>query len=259
MNPFAVAAVAALAVNAAFFAYAALRRTDAVTDLSYSLSFALASGAMIAASDRGAPLALVPAALTIVWAARLGGYLVTRIRRMGFDRRFDGMRESPRRFAGFWALQAVTAFVVLLPVAAAAASPRPTRSLGPMELLGLGLWAAGFLIEALADAQKSAFKRRGGAGPIMTGLWSWSRHPNYFGEALLWWGVLFYAAPALFGFLWLAALGPAFITGLLLFVSGVPLLERSADERYGGDPAYREYKRRTSAFVPLPPKAGAAP
>jgi len=93
-----------------------------------------------------------------------------------------------------------------------------------------------------------------GKGFMRTGLWSWSRHPNYFGESLLWWGIFIAAIPAFRGWDFLTALGPLFLTLLLLFVSGVPLLEKSADVKYGKQAGYREYRLRTSLFVPLPPK-----
>jgi steroid 5-alpha reductase family enzyme len=178
------------------------------------------------------------------------------------------MRELPLKFARFWILQAIAVVLIMLPVAAAvtaaaasapAAPPAPgafsapAGSFGFFEGLGLALWIIGFMFEVVADAQKSRFKKAGSAGFISSGLWKYSRHPNYFGEALLWWGLFIFALPSLTGLLLLAVIGPVFITLLLLFVSGVPLLEKSADAKYGSDPAYQEYKRRTSIFVPLPP------
>jgi steroid 5-alpha reductase family enzyme len=107
---------------------------------------------------------------------------------------------------------------------------------------------------SVSDSQKSAFKgkdeNRGRF--VSNGLWRYSRHPNYFGEMLVWWGLFVYAVPFLDGAAFVVAIGPIFITVLLLFVSGIPLLEKSAEARYGADPAYREYKRRTSILVPLP-------
>jgi len=254
VNPFLLSAIAAIAVNGAFFAYAVAKKTDVVTDLSYSLSFALVAAAFIATGASSGPVALAPAALTVVWAARLGAYLFGRIRVAKVDHRFDGMREKPLKFARFWILQAVAVAVILLPVSSAAAAAARLRGFGAFQILGAAMWLAGFALEVAADAQKSAFKKAGKPGFIATGLWSYSRHPNYFGEALLWWGLFVYAAPALRGAQWLAALGPAFITALLLFVSGVPLLEKAADAKYGADPAYIDYKRRTSVFVPWPPR-----
>ena len=113
------------------------------------------------------------------------------------------------------------------------------------------------MIEAVADAQKSAFKAKEENRErfITSGLWSYSRHPNYFGEMLVWWGLFIYAVPFLQGAAFAVVIGPLFITLLLLFVSGIPPLERSAEAKYGDDPAYREYRRRTSMLVPLPPRS----
>jgi len=252
MNPFVFSFLTSIVVNALFFAYAATKKTDVVTDLSYSLSFALVSAALIGFNS-GAPLAaLVPAGLTIVWALRLGGYLFTRIIATKVDHRFDGMREIPLRFARFWTLQAVAVAVIMLPVAASASASEAGRGFGAAEIAGVVLWIVGFAIEVVADAQKARFKARGEKGFIATGLWKYSRHPNYFGEALLWWALFVYALPILSGAGFIVVLGPVFITLLLLFVSGIPLLEKSADAKHGADPAYAEYKRRTSVFVPLP-------
>lgn len=254
MNPFVLSAVVAFVVNAVFFGYAVAKKTDVVTDLSYSLSFALVCAVLIALNYTASFVALVPAALTIVWAVRLGAYLFTRIIATKVDHRFDGMREVPLKFARFWILQAIAVTLILLPVAASVASPAQPRGFGPFEIAGIVLWIIGFLIEVVADAQKSSFKKTGKAGFISSGLWKYSRHPNYFGEAALWWALFVYLIPALSGLLALAVIGPLFITLLLLFVSGIPLLEKSADEKYGADPAYVEYKRRTSVFIPMPLK-----
>jgi steroid 5-alpha reductase family enzyme len=255
MNPYVFSAVAAFAVNGLFFAYAAAKKTDVVTDLSYSLSFALVSAALIAFNPGAPAAALVPAGLTILWAIRLGGYLFTRIIVTKVDHRFDEMRDVPLRFARFWILQAVAVSVILLPVTASATAGKAGRVFGPAEIAGIVLWIVGFVIEVVSDAQKARFKAEGKGGFISTGLWRYSRHPNYFGEALLWWALFVYVLPVLSGAGYLTVLGPVFITLLLLFVSGIPLLEKSADAKHGADPAYAEYKRRTSIFVPLPPKA----
>ncbi len=253
-GPLAIAAISAFVINGVFFAYAVARKTDVVTDLSYSLSFAFVAAVLIFLNWGASPATLLPAFLTIVWAGRLGAYLFTRIITTKVDHRFDGMREVPLKFARFWILQAIAVVVILLPVIASVGSPEPARGFGFFEAAGALLWVLGFIVEVIADSQKSRFKRNGGKGFIATGLWKYSRHPNYFGESLLWWGIWVYALPGLSGIGHLSVLGPAFITLLLLFVSGIPLLEKSADAKYGADPGYREYKRRTSIFVPLPPR-----
>jgi steroid 5-alpha reductase family enzyme len=244
----------ALAVNGAFFAFAAARRTDVVTDLSYSLTFALLAVVLLFAGA-AEPVQLVASLLVVVWAARLGIYLFRRIMRTKVDHRFDGMRDQPLRFARFWLLQAITVAVVMLPVSYLLDQDDPP-GLGAWSIAGAAVWLVGLLIEAVADAQKAAFraKEENRGRFVASGLWRYSRHPNYFGEMLVWWGLFLYVVPVLHGAAFALVVGPVFITLLLLFVSGIPLLEKSADEKYGSDGAYRDYKRRTSILVPLPPR-----
>ena len=244
-----------LAVNAGFFAVAVTRKTDVVTDLSYSLSFAVLAIALPFAGAREA-VQLIASLLVLVWAVRLGGYLFRRILRIKVDHRFDEMRDRPLRFARFWLLQAISVAVIMLPVSyllGRSAAP----GFGVWAIAGIAVWLIGLVIEAVADAQKSTFREKSeNRGRfIANGLWRYSRHPNYFGEMLVWWGLFVYAVPFLHGAAFAVVIGPVFITVLLLFVSGIPLLERSAEAKYGDDPAYREYKRRTSILVPLPPRS----
>lgn len=246
--------VLALAVNGAFFAVAAARRTDVVTDLSYSLTFALLAVVLLFTGAHEA-VQLFASLLVIVWAARLGTYLFRRILRMKVDHRFDGMRDDPLRFARFWLLQAITVAVVMLPVSYLLDREHPP-AFGAWAATGAAIWLVGLVVEAVADAQKSAFrgKEENRGRFVDSGLWRYSRHPNYFGELLVWWGLFVYVVPALHGAAFAVVAGPVFITLLLLFVTGVRPLERSAEEKYGGDPAYRAYRRRTSVLVPLPPR-----
>jgi steroid 5-alpha reductase family enzyme len=244
----------ALAMNAAFFVVAATRKTDVVTDLSYSLSFAVLAIVLpfVGAHE---PVQLTASLLVLVWAGRLGGYLFLRILRMKVDHRFDDMRDKPLRFARFWLLQAVSVAVIMLPVSYLLGRD-DAPGFGLWAVAGVAVWLVGLVVEAAADAQKSAFKAKEENRErfITSGLWRYSRHPNYFGEMLVWWGLFVFAVPFLDGAAFAVVIGPVFITVLLLFVSGIPLLERSAEARYGDDPAYREYKRRTSILVPLPPR-----
>jgi len=186
---------------------------------------------------------------------RLGGYLLTRILRIKVDHRFDEMRDKPLRFARFWLLQAISVAVIMLPVSYLV-SRDAVPGFGLWAIVGASIWFVGLAIEAAADAQKSAFKAKEENRErfISSGLWKYSRHPNYFGEMLVWWGLFAYAVPFLDGASFAVVIGPVFITLLLLFVSGIPLLERSAEAKYGDDPLYRDYKRRTSVLVPLPPR-----
>src|SRR3954454_13084837 len=253
MNAILLSFLITLAVNAAFFAFAASRKTDVVTDLSYSLSFALLAIVLPFLGARE-PVQLVASLLVLVWAVRLGGYLLRRILRMKVDHRFDEMRDNPLRFARFWLLQAISVAVIMLPVSYLLGEDA-APGFGLWAIAGAVVWLIGLVIEAVGDAQKSTFKakRENRERFITNGLWRYSRHPNYFGEMLVWWGLFVFAVPFLHGAAFAVVIGPVFITLLLLFVSGIPLLERSAEAKYGDDPAYREYKRRTSILVPLPP------
>jgi steroid 5-alpha reductase family enzyme len=127
--------------------------------------------------------------------------------------------------------------------------------LGTVTAIGLLLWVVGFALEVTADAQKSRFR----SDPanqgrfISSGVWSWSRHPNYFGEILLWVGVAVVALPVLRGWQWVTLLSPVFVALLLLRLSGVPLLEKAADQKWGGQEDYEAYKSRTAVLVPRPP------
>ena len=186
-------------MNAAFFAIAAARKTDVVTDLSYSLSFAVLAIVLPFAGARET-VQLTASLLLLVWAVRLGSYLFRRILRTRVDHRFDEMRDKPLRFARFWLLQAITVAVVMLPVSYLLGRDDAPEA-GPWTIAGVALRSTGLLIEAVADAQKSSFKARDeNRGRFITsGLWRYSRHPNYFGEMLVWWGLFVLAVPFLDG------------------------------------------------------------
>jgi steroid 5-alpha reductase family enzyme len=191
--------------------------------------------------------------LVVIWAARLGAYLFGRIRRTGRDSRFDSLRSSSARFLLAWTLQGL--WVSLTAAAALAAMTTTVRKgLDVFALAGSLLWAAGLAIEAGADAQKRRFRTdpRNEGSFITTGLWRWSRHPNYFGEMLLWTGVAVVAVPVLRGWQWVTLVSPVFVVVLLTWVSGVPLLERRADQLWGGREDYEAYKARTPLLIPLP-------
>ncbi len=193
----------------------------------------------------------------MIWAGRLGTYLFRRIRRAGKDERFDRIKPSFVRFLNAWTLQGL--WVSLTLAAALAAITTTTReAIGVVTVIGALVWVAGFGIEATADRQKSRFR----ADPankgrfISGGLWAWSRHPNYFGEIVLWIGVALVAVPVLRGWQWVTLISPVFVAFLLTRVSGVPLLEKRADEKWGGQEDYEAYKASTPVLVPRPPAAG---
>jgi steroid 5-alpha reductase family enzyme len=194
----------------------------------------------------------------LIWATRLGTFLFGRIQRAGKDARFDEIKVSFLRFLLTWTVQGLwVTFTAAAALAAITTTAR--RDLGWPALIGFVIWAFGFGIELMADTQKSAFR----AEPenkgkfIDTGLWAWSRHPNYFGEIVLWIGVAIIALPVLRGWQWATLISPAYVTLQLTLVSGVPMLEKRADEKWGGREDYEAYKERTPVLIPRPP-AGSA-
>ncbi|CAI5489488.1 unnamed protein product [Closterium sp. Naga37s-1] len=193
--------------------------------------------------------------LVVIWGLRLGLFLLFRILAWGEDHRFDQTRNNVLQFAIFWVFQAVWVWVVSLPVTIVNATVTRNPPLGPVDALGCALWAAGVLLEGAADQQKLRFKadaaNRGHWCDV--GVWSWSRHPNYCGEILAWVGVLVVSSAVLQGWQWVAVASPLFTATILLFLSGMPLLEESANKKFGQRADYLQYRANTSPLIPLPP------
>jgi steroid 5-alpha reductase family enzyme len=253
--------VFALAVGLAFvmqwvaFIPAYLRQTESFYDLTGSLTYITVTTVAVLLAPATDARTVLLLALVVVWAVRLGSYLFRRIRKAGKDERFDAIKPSFFRFLNAWTLQALWVSLTLA-AALAAITTTVRRGLDALAFLGLLVWIAGFALEATADRQKSRFR----ADPanhgrfIHTGVWAWSRHPNYFGEIVLWVGVAIIAIPVLRGWQWVTLVSPLFVALLLTRVSGVPLLERRADKSWGGQPDYEAYKARTPVLVPRPPR-----
>jgi steroid 5-alpha reductase family enzyme len=242
---FALGGMLCFALNWGVFVHAWAAQTERYFDLTGSLTYLLVVGCALVLGSRD-PRSLLLALLVGVWALRLGSFLFRRIRREGADRRFDALKPDFARFLLTWTLQGLWVFLTVS-CALAAMTASVAAPLGPLAALGTAVWAAGFGIEAVADHQKTRFR----ADPanrdrfITTGLWAWSRHPNYCGEILLWVGVALVAVPALSGWALATLISPVFVYGLLTRVSGIPLLERRSDAKWGHDPAYQAYKART--------------
>ncbi|KAG6627602.1 uncharacterized protein LOC122295930 isoform X1 [Carya illinoinensis] len=237
-----------------FFIVTALLRFDKVTDFAGSTNFIIIGVLTLILKGSWNFRQVVLTLLVVIWGLRLALFLLMRILQWGEDRRFDEMRGNLGRLAIFWIFQAVWVWTVSLPVTVVNSSNR-NPSLQAEDIIGWIMWSVGFLVEAIADQQKLVFKNspenRGKWCNV--GQWQYSRHPNYFGEILLWWGIFVASTPVLEGAEWLVILGPIFLTLLLLFVSGIPMLEESADKKFGNVGAYRIYKRTTSPLIPLPP------
>lgn len=251
---FALCAALAFAINWLVFVPSFIQQTEHYFDLTGSLTYITVVVTALVLSGAADARALLLAALVVVWAGRLGSFLFARIRRDGRDGRFDALKPSLPRFLMTWTLQGLWVLLTLAPSLAAMATLQP-RPLDLFAAVGLAVWAIGFGIEVVADRQKRAFRRHpGNRGHfITTGLWAWSRHPNYFGEITLWTGVALLAAPVLGGWQYLTLVSPLFVYLLLTRVSGIPLLEARAEERWGGDPAYRAYRDRTPPLFLRPP------
>ena len=248
---FAMAVAASFVIQWVAFAPSFAAQTERFFDLTGSLTYISITLGVVLLTPAVDARALLLAALVLAWAARLGTFLVRRVHRAGKDHRFHVLKPSLVRLLIVWTLPALG----VTPTAAAAwvSITSATRvGLDWFALVGFVVWAVGFGIEIVADQQKGRFN----ANPdnegrfISTGLWARSRHPNYFGEIVLWTGVAVIALPTLQGWQWAALVSPVFVALLLTKVSGVPLLERKAETKWGGQPDYEAYKADTPVLIP---------
>ena len=253
---FALCGTLAFAINWLAFIPAALARTEHFYDLTGGITYITVTAFAVAVASELDLRATLVAAMVMVWALRLSTFLFLRISKAGKDDRFDQIKQRPVRFLMAWTLQGL--WVLLTAAAALAVITGGEREpLGAIGIAGIVVWAAGMLIEIVADRQKSAFKADPvNAGKfINTGLWAWSRHPNYFGEILLWTGMAIVAVPVLQGWQWATLISPVFVAFLLIKVSGIPLLEAKADKLWGGNEDYAAYKRNTPVLMLKPPSS----
>lgn len=251
---FALCGAIAFAINWAVFVPSNAARTEHYFDLTGAVTYITVIVVAAVLADDLDARAVVVSLMVVVWALRLGSFLFRRVRSDGRDGRFDRIKHDPLRFLMTWTLQGLW---VLLTAACALAIVTGTdrEPFGPLAVLGSVVWATGFGIEVLADRQKSVFRQDPSTAGrfITTGLWSWSRHPNYFGEITLWTGIAVMAIPVLSGWRWVALVSPLFVVVLLTRISGIPALERRGAKRWGDDPAYQEYVRTTSVLLLRPP------
>lgn len=251
---FAMCGALAFAVNWISFIPAAIKQTEHYYDLTGGITYITVTAFALLLSGPLDLRSAIVAGMVLFWSVRLASFLFMRISRAGKDGRFDNIKNRPRRFFLAWTLQGL--WVLLTAACALAVITGGNREpLGIIGFIGITVWAIGILIEIVADQQKTAFR----ANPdnqgkfIKTGLWAWSRHPNYFGEIVLWTGMAIIAIPVLEGWQWATLISPVFVTFLLTKVSGVPMLEEAADERWGGQDDYEAYKKNTPVLVMRPP------
>ncbi|MFN2112056.1 MAG: DUF1295 domain-containing protein [Anaerolineales bacterium] len=255
MPIYALGVLAAFVIQWLAFIPAYLLKTEKFYDLAGSITYLSVMFLAVALTPVRDLRSWVLLALVGVWAVRLGSFLFMRIKKAGEDRRFREIKRSFGRFLQAWTLQGL--WVTFSLAAALAVITSQERVPADVFLvIGVLVWLSGFAVEVTADRQKSRFR----ADPenqgqfINTGLWAWSRHPNYFGEIVLWVGVMIIALPVLRGWQWVSLISPIFITILLTRISGVPLLEQRADKKWGGQADYEAYKASTPVLFPRPPK-----
>jgi steroid 5-alpha reductase family enzyme len=248
---FALGVAAAFVIQWLVFIPSYKAQTEKFYDLTGALTYISITVFLVLASPGVDARGLVLAVMVVLWAVRLGSFLFLRISKHGKDDRFDELKPDFFRFLNTWTIQGLW---VVLTAALAWVAITSDRKVGLDWFFWVGLlvWAAGITVETVADVQKARFK----AEPankgrfINTGLWSRSRHPNYFGEITLWVGVAIIALPVLQGWQWAALVSPVFVALLLIKGSGVPPLEAKADKKWGSQADYEAYKQNTPVLVP---------
>lgn len=247
----------AFVLNWVAFVPAWIGRTEKFYDLLGGITFI--SVAMLGLWLGGSPssLQLLVFVMVSLWALRLAGFLFLRIKKAGKDTRFDAIKQSFPRFLLAWTFQGL--WVTFTLAAALVVLTHPVQpAASAWTSAGALLWLMGISIEITADVQKYRFRQipANKGRFIRHGLWAISRHPNYFGEILLWTGMAVLAFPLLQGWQFLTLLSPVLIFVLLTRISGIPLLERHADEKWGGQADYETYKQATPVLVPFIGKTG---
>jgi steroid 5-alpha reductase family enzyme len=235
------------AVNVAAYIWAYFKQSDHLTDISYSLCFIGLSAYLFIREGDYSSEKIILLGMVTLWGLRLGGFLFYRISKMGKDYRFDAFRSSWSGFLKFWILQSVSIWIIALPVIFGLSAGQPV-----FFKAGFSLWLIGWIIEAVADYQKFVFKSKAENRNnfITSGLYSRIRHPNYLGEILIWTGIFIYTIPVLSGWSWLAVISPVWLVILLVFISGIPLIDSNAIKKYGNDPAYKEYRKKSWYLLP---------
>jgi len=248
---FAFCVIMAFAINWIAFIPAFIFQTEKFFDLTGSITFITVTVVAVLFSPLRDARSFVIMALVLIWAARLGTFLFKRIIKDRKDGRFDELKTNFLRYLVVWSLQGLwvtfTMSAALVTITTLAKKP-----LGTIAIVGFIIWLTGFAIESVADAQKSKWR----ANPenkgkfINVGLWSKSRHPNYFGEIMIWIGVAIIALPVLHTWQLFSLISPVFVIILLTRISGLPMLEKRADEKWGGKDNYEEYKKNTPVLIP---------
>jgi len=248
---FAVSVAAAFLIQWLAFLAAYIWQTEKYFDLMGSLTYISIINFTFLISSTTDVRSMVLTIMVLIWAARLGTFLFRRIRKAGKDGRFDELKPDFFKFWNVWNLQGLWVSFTSSAAWIAIASSKKV-DFDVFAIVGTIIWLFGFAFEVTADLQKSKFladpANRGKF--INVGLWSKTRHPNYFGEITLWTGIAIITIPVLQGWQWVGLISPVFVTILLTRMSGVPILEKRADEKWGDQEDYKEYKKKTPVLIP---------
>lgn len=239
----------------AWFVVSIIRARNDVADVAWGIGFVIMAWAAYVLSGAPGVRGALVCSLVTLWGVRLALHIYRRNKGKPEDYRYQAWRTEwgrwfyLRSYLQVYLLQGVLLFMIAMPVFLI--QHAGILSVGVLDILGICVWVLGFFFESVGDAQLARFiKDPAHKGQLMqSGLWAYARHPNYFGEVTQWWGIWIIALGSAYG--WVGIIGPLTITFLILKVSGIPLLEKKMAE----NPAFAEYKRRVSMFIPLPPKA----
>ena len=234
---------------------ASIGKTERFYDLTGGLTYITIVGFSLWAGSRSEPISsreLIVSLLVVIWSLRLSSFLYLRIHRTGKDGRFDKLKTSSIRFLVPWTIQGLWVFLTMIVVIVINTQADSAPALGIWDGIGLSIWILGFSIEVIADNQKTVFNSEpNNQGKwIDCGLWSYSRHPNYLGEILLWTGIAFFGVSCFTGLEKIAWISPLFIYLLLTKISGTPILDRRALEKWGDDSEYQIYREKTPLLFP---------
>jgi len=251
MNAFTFILIVAVILQIIFFIPSFIFKTEKYYDLVGSLTYIVTVSIAYFSVENKTMIDSIIYFYVMVWASRLGIYLFRRVRNDGKDVRFEQPKRHFFWFLQYWMGQAL--WVSLTACAAIIAILSPEDDTLPLlAMVGMALWLSGFTIESISDYQKQAFRKENNSSEnfIHTGLWARSRHPNYFGEITLWTGITVIALNTLTGIEYVTLISPVFVYILLTRMSGINMLERIADERYGHLEEYQQYKKNTPVLVP---------
>eukprot|EP00096_Caligus_rogercresseyi_P002458 TRINITY_DN1458_c0_g2_i1.p1 TRINITY_DN1458_c0_g2~~TRINITY_DN1458_c0_g2_i1.p1 ORF type:complete len:266 (-),score=52.05 TRINITY_DN1458_c0_g2_i1:95-892(-) len=230
-------------------------KTEKIYDLFGSLTYISVTSVSLAWSSYSIHQ-IIQSNLVLIWALRLGAFLFVRVIKTGGDKRFDEAKENRLLMLVYWTLQGVWVFVTLAPTIVLNTLPASrfaNQSIGAPEIIGWIFWGTGFAFEVIADFQKTIFRNNpeNNGKFIQSGLWSISRHPNYFGEILLWIGHYITCASVFRKYEFISVLSPVFIYLLITKVSGIPILEKNGKKKWGHLPEYNTYVEKTSSLIPF--------